>query len=167
MPHFEAPKLYSCGKYCEKRRNCLQQAISPFLTMFSILYDTFFIILNAIRLQFVSIWTSLNFCRLVMGQSHKPSSYNREVSIQWPGLTNIQRLTEEIKPTLPKYWLREKDSPNRNHYATRYCNTVKLLCYILHNEPFYHTSPSFNATGNEHSEYLGCNWWSNVHQINA
>ena len=35
MPHFEAPKIYSCGKHCEKRRNCLEQAISLFLTMFS------------------------------------------------------------------------------------------------------------------------------------
>ena len=42
MPHFDALKIYSCGKHCEKRRNCLEQAISPFLTMFSTLYDTYF-----------------------------------------------------------------------------------------------------------------------------
>ena len=35
MTHFDAIKIYSCGKYCEKRRNCLLQAISPFLTMLS------------------------------------------------------------------------------------------------------------------------------------
>ena len=23
MPHFDALKIYSCGKHCEKRRNCL------------------------------------------------------------------------------------------------------------------------------------------------
>ena len=23
MPQFDALKIYSCGKYCEKRRNCL------------------------------------------------------------------------------------------------------------------------------------------------
>ena len=34
MPHFDSLKTYSCGKHCEKRRNCLLQAISPFLTMF-------------------------------------------------------------------------------------------------------------------------------------
>ena len=42
MPHFDALLIYSCGKHCEKRRNCLLQAISPFLTMFSILYGTYF-----------------------------------------------------------------------------------------------------------------------------
>ena len=29
-------------EHCEKRRNCLEQAISPFLTVFSTLYDTYF-----------------------------------------------------------------------------------------------------------------------------
>ena len=42
MPHFDALMRYSCGKHCEKRRNCLEQAISPFLTMFSTLYGTYF-----------------------------------------------------------------------------------------------------------------------------
>ena len=42
IPHFDALKIYSCGKHCEKRRNCLQQAISTFLTMFSTLYGTYF-----------------------------------------------------------------------------------------------------------------------------
>ena len=42
MLHFDALKIHSCGKHCEKRRNCLQQAIYPFLTMFSTLYGTFF-----------------------------------------------------------------------------------------------------------------------------
>ena len=23
MPHFDALKIYNCGKHCEKRRNCL------------------------------------------------------------------------------------------------------------------------------------------------
>ena len=41
-PHFDALKIYSFGKHCEKRRNCLKQAISPFFTMFSTLYDTYF-----------------------------------------------------------------------------------------------------------------------------
>ena len=42
MPHFDALNIYSCGKHCEKRKNCLKQAISPFLTMLSALYVTFF-----------------------------------------------------------------------------------------------------------------------------
>ena len=41
MLHFDALKIYSCRKNCEKRRNCLLKAISPFLTMFSTLYDTY------------------------------------------------------------------------------------------------------------------------------
>ena len=40
--HFDVFKIYSCGKHCEKRRNCLLQAISPFLTMFSIVYSAYF-----------------------------------------------------------------------------------------------------------------------------
>ena len=35
IPHFDALKIYNCRKHCEKRRNCLSQAISPFLAMFS------------------------------------------------------------------------------------------------------------------------------------
>ena len=42
MPYFDALKMYKCGKHCEERRNCLKQAISPFLTMFSTLYVTYF-----------------------------------------------------------------------------------------------------------------------------
>ena len=42
IPHFDALKIYSCGKHCEKRRYCLLQAISSFLTMFSTLYGNHF-----------------------------------------------------------------------------------------------------------------------------
>ena len=42
IQHFDAEKTLSCGKHCGKRRNCLQQANSPFLTMFSTLYVTYF-----------------------------------------------------------------------------------------------------------------------------
>ena len=42
MPHFDALKIYSCRKHFEKRRNCLKEAISPFLTMVSTLYGTYF-----------------------------------------------------------------------------------------------------------------------------
>ena len=67
MTHFDALKIYSIGKHCEKRRNCLLQAISPFLTMFSILYGTYFHFKCTLKccLQLVSIWTSVKFCRLL------------------------------------------------------------------------------------------------------
>ena len=42
MPHFDALKIYSCGNHCEKRKNCLKQAIYPFITMFSSLNGTYF-----------------------------------------------------------------------------------------------------------------------------
>ena len=44
MPHFDTLKIYTCsyGKHCKKRRNCLLQAISAFLTMFSTPYGTSF-----------------------------------------------------------------------------------------------------------------------------
>ena len=87
MPHFDVLKIYRCGKR-ERRKNCLQQAISPFLTMFFILHDTYFsfqmhfkmlpaICFNLDQskflssgnglncLQMISIWTCLKFCHLV------------------------------------------------------------------------------------------------------
>ena len=42
MPHFDALKIFGCRKNCEKTRNCLKQANSPLLTMFSTLYGTHF-----------------------------------------------------------------------------------------------------------------------------
>ena len=42
VTYFDTLKIYICGKHCEKRRNGLLQAISPFLTMFSTLHGTYF-----------------------------------------------------------------------------------------------------------------------------
>ena len=39
---FDSIKIYSFGKYCKRRRNCFLQAISPFLTILSMLYGTCF-----------------------------------------------------------------------------------------------------------------------------
>ena len=66
MWHFDAPKEYSCRKYCEKRRKCwlptsLKQAISPFLTMFFTLIFRFKCTLKG-RPQFVLI---LSFSHIV------------------------------------------------------------------------------------------------------
>ena len=71
IPHFDALKIYSCGKHCEKRKNCLLQAISPFLTMFSTLYGMIFHFKCTLKCcpQFVSVWTSLKFCHLEMVKS--------------------------------------------------------------------------------------------------
>ena len=75
MPHFDALKIYSCGKHGEKRRNCLLQALSPFLTMFSTLYSTYFHFKSTLkcRLQLVSIWTSIN---LSSGNGLNPNTTN-------------------------------------------------------------------------------------------
>ena len=51
MLHLNAIKIYSCRKHCEKRRNSL---FLHFKCTFKCL-------------QFVSIWTSLKFCRLGTG----------------------------------------------------------------------------------------------------
>ena len=67
--HFDALKIYSCGKHCEKRRNCYLQAISPFLTMFSTLYGTYFPFQMHFKMSsaFVSNSTSPKFCLLLKG----------------------------------------------------------------------------------------------------
>ena len=68
MAHFDALNIYSCRKLCEKRRNYLQQAISPFSQCFlpyMAVFSHFKCTLKCCQ-QFVSIWTSLKFCRLVM-----------------------------------------------------------------------------------------------------
>ena len=67
MPHFDTLKLYSCGIHHEKRRNCLLQAISPFLTMFSTVYDAYF----AFQMQF-----EMSAICLKLGQSKILSSGN-------------------------------------------------------------------------------------------
>ena len=65
MPHFDALMIYSCGKHCEKSRNCSQCFLSH---MAHIIHFKDILICC---LQSVFIWTSLKFCRLVMGQATK------------------------------------------------------------------------------------------------
>ena len=69
MPHFDTPKIYSCGTHCEKEKNCLQQAISPFLTMFSTLNGTYISFQMHLKMSstICFIWTSLKLGHLVMG----------------------------------------------------------------------------------------------------
>ena len=78
MPHFDVLKIYSCRKHCKKRRNFLKQAISPFLTLFSNLYGTYFPFQMHFnlrcRLQFASIWTSQKFCSLTSAEACEKSS---------------------------------------------------------------------------------------------
>ena len=69
MPHFDALKIYSCGKIvrkgeiaCNKQFLLFLQCFLPFMALiFHFKYTL------KCRLQFVSIWTSLQLCRLLMG----------------------------------------------------------------------------------------------------
>ena len=65
MTLFDALKIFSCGKHCEKRRNCLKQAISPFLTMFSTLYGTYFSFLIHFKMS-SEICFSLNQSKILL-----------------------------------------------------------------------------------------------------
>ena len=70
LPHNNAfcwlKRYIAVKKHCDKRRNCLKQAISPFLTTFSTLYGTYFPFLmlfkmpSAIPFNFFNF--SLEFC---------------------------------------------------------------------------------------------------------
>ena len=65
FPHnaaFDALKMYSHGKHCEKRRNCFSQCFLPYMALLFHVKCTL-----ECRLQFTSVWTSLKFCHLVMG----------------------------------------------------------------------------------------------------
>ena len=48
MPHFEALKICSSAKHCEKMRNCLLQAIAPFQNVSYPIWHLFFS-LNALK----------------------------------------------------------------------------------------------------------------------
>ena len=62
MPHFDALKIYSCGKQGNKQFLLFLQCFLPYMALIYHFKST----LNC-RLRFVSIWTCLKFCRLVMG----------------------------------------------------------------------------------------------------
>ena len=68
-PHFDALKIYSCGKHAGKGEIACYKQFSPFLTMFSTLFGTYFHFKCTLkcRLQMLSNRTSLKFCRLAMG----------------------------------------------------------------------------------------------------
>ena len=62
MPHFDTQKIYSRRKHCNKPFLLFPQCFLPYKALI-------FHLICALkcRLQFVSIWTSLKFCHLVMG----------------------------------------------------------------------------------------------------
>ena len=66
MPHLDLLMICTCGKHCEKRRNMqfflFSQCFLPYMALIFHSKCTL-----KCRLQLVSIWTSLKFCRLVMG----------------------------------------------------------------------------------------------------
>ena len=64
MPHFEALKIYSCGRHCEKKEKLLVTSNFSFshIVFYPIWHIIHFECTLKCRLQFVSIWTSLKFC---------------------------------------------------------------------------------------------------------
>ena len=92
MPHFDAPKTYTCGKHCKKRRNCLLQAISPFLTMVFTLYSTYFL---------AHLSTTCSGGAIVTG--HRPSSVRPSIC---PSVNNFFKnlLLQNQKANLDKTW---------------------------------------------------------------
>ena len=69
IPHFEALKIYSCGNIVRKGEiACSKQfLLFPLCFLLYMVLILHFKCTSKCRLQFVSIWTSLKFCRLVMG----------------------------------------------------------------------------------------------------
>ena len=67
MPHFDILKIYSHRKHCEKRRNYNKQFLLFSQCFLPYMANTFYFKHTLKCLQFVSIWTSVKFCRLVMG----------------------------------------------------------------------------------------------------
>ena len=70
MQHFHTLKTYSCGKHREKKEKLLVTSNFCFShIVFFPIWHLFFHFKCTLKclLQFVSIWTSLNFCCLVMG----------------------------------------------------------------------------------------------------
>ena len=62
-PHFDALNTYSCGKHCKKQFLLFSQCFLPYMVLIFHFKCTL-----KCRLQFVSVWTILKFCGLVMGQ---------------------------------------------------------------------------------------------------
>ena len=91
MPHFDALKIYSCGKHCEKRRNCLQQAISPFLTMFSILYGTYF----KCSLKCLQFFFNLDQSR-VLSSVNGLSSLKSDFDLHHPNITTSLLIIQDF-----------------------------------------------------------------------
>ena len=78
MPHFDALKIYSCGKHCEKRRNCLQKASSPILTMFSTLHGTYFLFQMHFKMSFAISFNLDQSKILSSGNGLKSSLFTRK-----------------------------------------------------------------------------------------
>ena len=69
MPHFDALKIYTCGKHCEKRRIACNKQFLLFWHCFLPYMELIFHFKCTLKChqQFVSIWSNLKFCCLVMG----------------------------------------------------------------------------------------------------
>ena len=111
--HFDALNIYSCGKHCEKRRYCLFQAISPFLTMFSTQYGTYFNFKCTLKCRLQSLQTTfksafrIKNCYFNLDPSKILSSGN--------GLNVFQyQLCERFAASVKKYYF--KTDPDRLHH---------------------------------------------------
>ena len=62
MPHFDPLKICNCGKHCNKQFHLFSQCFLPYMALIFHFKCTL-----KCHLQFVLIWISLKFCRLVMG----------------------------------------------------------------------------------------------------
>ena len=69
MTPFDAPGKQAFRKHCGKRRNCLSEAISPFLTVFSTHLDNFLTFSSNVKLLSANSLSldQSKICRLVMG----------------------------------------------------------------------------------------------------
>ena len=69
LPHNATLKIYTCGKHCEKGEIAYNKQYLLFSQCFLPYFELIFHFKCTVdcRLQLLSVWTSLKFCRLVMG----------------------------------------------------------------------------------------------------
>ena len=94
MPYSDALMRYRGRKHCVKRRNCLNQAISPFHTMFSTLYCSYFLFWMHFKMSSAIFFNLDQFKKLSSGNGLNPCIFVFKtrlggsvvsVSDSWPG----------------------------------------------------------------------------------
>ena len=95
MPHVDVLKIYSYRKHCEKGKNACKkqfflfsQCFPPYMALILHIKCTL-----KCRLKFVSIWTILKFCCVVMGQFlNNDCAYLSgylKMTLYWPDIANF------------------------------------------------------------------------------